>query len=103
MDAFITVLYALAEHCNYRVLQDELIRDRLVAGLLDKGLSERMQLDAEHTLDKAVKMARQSMDVKKQHASLRGDTGAQASDGKSVDRVRQLKHSKSAKKQTSAC
>ena len=97
VDSFVTALYALAEHCNYGVLHDELIRDRLVVGLLDKGLSERMQLDAELTLDKAVRMARQSEEVKKQQASLRGDTRAQASDAKSVDRVRMLKNSKPAK------
>ncbi len=74
VDSFVTALYALAEHCNYGVLHDELIRDRLVVGLLDKGLSEHMQLDAELTLDKAVRMARQSEEVKKQQVSLRDDT-----------------------------
>lgn len=97
VDSFVTALYALAEHCSYGVLHDELIRDRLVVGLSDKVLSERMQLDAELTLDKAVRMARQSEEVKKQQASLRGDTRAQASDAKSVDRVRVLKTSKPAK------
>ncbi|KAL7865994.1 hypothetical protein SRHO_G00112410 [Serrasalmus rhombeus] len=97
VDSFVTALYALAERCNYGVLHDELIRDRLMVGLLDKGLSERMQLDAELTLDKAVRMARQSEEVKKQQASLRGDTREQASDAKSVDRVRILKNSKPVK------
>ncbi|KAL6455308.1 hypothetical protein MHYP_G00362590 [Metynnis hypsauchen] len=96
VDSFVTALYALAEHCNYGVLHDELIRDRLVVGLLDKGLSERMQLDAELTLEKAVRMARQSEEVKKQQASLRGDIRAQASDVKSVDRVRTLRNSRNA-------
>lgn len=49
VDSFVTALYALAEHCSYGVLHDELIRDRLVVGLSDKVLSERMQLDAELT------------------------------------------------------
>ncbi|KAG7456363.1 hypothetical protein JOB18_035729 [Solea senegalensis] len=84
MDSLVTELYALAEHCSYGVLHDELIRDRLVVGLLDKGLSERMQLDAELTLDKAVRMARQSEEVKEQQVSLRGDTRAQASDDRRV-------------------
>ena len=96
VDSFVTALYALAEHCSYGVLHDELIRDRLVVGLLDNRLSERMQLDADLTLDKAVRMARQSEEVKKQQVSLRGDTKTQASDAKSVDRVRMLKTSKPA-------
>ncbi len=46
MDTFVTDLYALAEHCSYGDLHDEMIRDRLVVGLR---YSERLQLDAELT------------------------------------------------------
>lgn len=60
VDAFITTLYALTEHCGYGVLHDEVIHDRLV------GLSERMQLDPDLTLEKAINMARQSEEVKRQ-------------------------------------
>ena len=49
MDAFITDLYALAEHCGYNALHDEMIRDRLVVGLKEATLSEKLQLDAELT------------------------------------------------------
>lgn len=56
------------QNCNYRVLQDELIRDRLIVGLLDKGF-ECMQL-AKPRLNKAVRMACQREELKKQHASL---------------------------------
>ncbi|XP_061920402.1 uncharacterized protein K02A2.6-like [Entelurus aequoreus] len=88
VDSFVTALYALAEHCSYGMLHNELIRDRLVVGLQDKGLSERMQLDADLTLDKAIRMARQSEEVKRQQSTLRGDTTRlEASDAKSVDRV----------------
>ncbi len=38
VDSFVTALYALAEHCNYSALHDELIRDRLVVGLADRRL-----------------------------------------------------------------
>lgn len=70
MDLLVTALYVLVEHCNCGVLHDKLIRDSLVVGLSVKGLSERMQLDADLTLDKAVRMARQSEEVKKQQVSL---------------------------------
>ena len=33
VDSFITSLYRLAEHCNYRDLHDEMIRDWIVVGL----------------------------------------------------------------------
>lgn len=87
VDSFVTALYALAEHCNYLALHDELIRDRLVVGLADKRLSERMQLDHELTLEKAIAMARQSEEVKRQQAALRSVTDTVAADAGSVDRV----------------
>lgn len=64
-ESLVTALYTLAEHCDYGALHDKLIRDRLVAGLADLGLSERMQLDKDLTLEKAISMARQSEEVKK--------------------------------------
>lgn len=94
VDSVVTALYALAEHCSYGVLHNELIRDRLVVGLQDKGLSERMQLDADLTLEKAIRMARQSEEVKRQQSCLRGDTSSEASDAKSVDRVFKSKTAK---------
>ena len=36
VDNFITDLYALAEFCNFNVLRDELIRDRIVVGIRAK-------------------------------------------------------------------
>uniref|UniRef100_A0A3B3CEF0 Gypsy retrotransposon integrase-like protein 1 n=1 Tax=Oryzias melastigma TaxID=30732 RepID=A0A3B3CEF0_ORYME len=87
VDAFVTALYALAEHCGYGALHDELIRDRLVVGLSDKRLSERMQLDPDLTLEKAINMARQSEEVKRQQSSLQNDTRTQHGDAKCVDRV----------------
>ncbi|XP_034075852.1 uncharacterized protein K02A2.6-like [Gymnodraco acuticeps] len=87
VDSFVTALYALAEHCSYGVLHDELIRDRLVVGLTEKRLSERMQLDSDLTLGKAITMARQSEEVKRQQSSLRGDDRTEACDAKLVDRV----------------
>ena len=39
VDAFITALYGLAEHCRYASLH-EMIRDRIVVGVLDAKLSE---------------------------------------------------------------
>lgn len=75
VDIFVTALYALAEHCSYGVLHDELIRDRLVVGLMDNRLSERMQLDPDLTLGKAINMAPQSEEVKRQQSSLHQDRG----------------------------
>ena len=71
VDAFITDLYSLAEHCGYTNLHDEMIRDRLVVGLQDASLSEKLQLDPDLTLDKAVYKVRQNEAVKKQQKVIR--------------------------------
>ena len=72
-DSFVTALHGLAEHCNFRDLKEELIRDRLVVGLRDAALSEKLQMDPGLTLEKAVTSARQKEAVRKQQPLLRGD------------------------------
>ena len=58
--SFISDVYALVEHCSYGDLHDELTQDRLVVGIRDSRLSERLQLDADLTLDKTVTVIWQS-------------------------------------------
>ena len=72
VDSFITDLHALPEHCDYKDLHDEMIRDRIVVGLRDAALSEKLQLDSKLTLEKAVTTARQAETVRQQHV-VRGD------------------------------
>lgn len=73
VELFISDLYSLAANCEYGALKDEMIRDRLVVGLLDCALSERLQLDPELTLEKAKRAARQKEAVKEQQQSLKSD------------------------------
>ena len=63
VEAFITDLFNLAEHCNFGSLREELIRDRIVVGIRDKNLS---QLESDLTLEKAVNLVRQRKTVRKQ-------------------------------------
>ena len=46
VDNFVTALYCLSEHCQYGELHDEMIRNHIVIGLCDSGLSEKLQLEA---------------------------------------------------------
>ena len=71
VDVFITALYNLAERCEYGALHDDMIRDRIVVGIKDSSLSERMQLDDALTLEKATKTVRQSETVKLQQPEMR--------------------------------
>ncbi|UYV80371.1 K02A2.6-like [Cordylochernes scorpioides] len=64
-----SVLKAFDSHfCSseFEGLPEQLIRNRIVVGVRDKALSERMQLDSELTLEKAVKMVRQQEAVRHQ-------------------------------------
>ena len=70
-DSFVTDLYALAENCSYGGLHDEMIRDRIVVGIRDRGLSEKMQLQPDLDLEKAVTQVLQAEAMKKQQPLLR--------------------------------
>lgn len=76
VDDFVTALYCLSEHCQYGDLRDEMIRDRIVVGLRDSALAEKLQLEADLTLEKAVTSARQRESVKKQQKVVRADEGS---------------------------
>ena len=60
MDTFIQDLYRLAENCEYGTLKDELIRDRIIVGVLDDTLSDRPQAKSDLTLADAVRISRQA-------------------------------------------
>lgn len=74
VDSFITSLHCLAEHCSYGELYNEMIRDRIVVGLRDASVAQKLQMDPELTLDKAVTLARQSKAVKTQQSVVRPPT-----------------------------
>ena len=77
-DVFITALHTLSEHCNYGALRNEMIRDRIVVGIRDVKLSEKLQLEDDLTLENAIKKVRQSEVVKEQQTELRGPRGKSA-------------------------
>ena len=87
VDTFITALYTLAEHCKFGTLKNELIRDRIVVGLRDARIAEKLQLDAELTLEKAINQARQSESVKRQQSVVRPKSDINDNDSK-LDVVR---------------
>ena len=74
VETFIQDLYRIAEGCGYGRLKDELIRDRIIVGVLDDSLSDRLQMNEELTLQDAVKMARQVEARKLSNKIMRGET-----------------------------
>ena len=79
-EQYIMTLYDLAEHCDYGEMKEEMIRDRLVVGIRDTTLSEKMQLDSALTLESAKKAIRQREAVHEQQQSLKGDVGTSGAD-----------------------
>ena len=69
-EKYITALYHLVETCEYGEFQEEMLRDRIVVGMSDVALSERLQMDARLTLDKANRELRQKEAVQ-QHCCKR--------------------------------
>ena len=60
IDCFVTDLHTLSENCQYGSLRDERIRDRIVVGIRDKALSEKMQMNRNLTLVIATDIVRHS-------------------------------------------
>ena len=71
VEQFITEVHRLGENCEFGPMKEELIRDRLVVGIRDQALSERLQIEAELTLDKAKRPIRQREAVKEQQEVLK--------------------------------
>lgn len=75
VDTFITALYALAKHCSYGSLHDEMIRDCIIVGIHNRALSEWLQLDPGLTLAKAITQVCKAEAVKLQQPLLGASCG----------------------------
>lgn len=58
IDVFINKLYRQPEYCHYGTLREELIRDRLVVGVTDDMLRNKLQSELNLTLEAEVNMCR---------------------------------------------
>ena len=66
-EEYIIALYALVKTCDYKAGQvDEMLRDRLVVGIRDKALSDKLQMKADLTIESAKKSIRQREAVREQ-------------------------------------
>jgi hypothetical protein len=57
-DKYVTELKILASTCNYGALHDSLIRDRLICGINDSNLRERLLRVADLDLQKCLEICR---------------------------------------------
>ena len=65
VDEYVRRLYDAAQYADFAD-KDNTIRDRLVLGLVDSEISEKLQLEDNLTLDKAISIAKRDDSVKKQ-------------------------------------
>ena len=75
MEQYLLVLHALARNCDYGQLRDELIRDRIVIGILDKATLQTTTVGPRVNIGKsgtAAQMVRQSESVGEQQQVLKG-------------------------------
>ena len=66
---YITVLYDLIKTCEYGDLKEQMLRDRLVVGIRDTSISQKLQMNAKLTLEDA-KEIRQREAVREQSQQL---------------------------------
>ena len=66
---FIEDLNKLADSCKFGALKDELIRDRIVVGIHNASLSEKLMNDEKLTLQQAIKKVKAS-ELIKQHQEV---------------------------------
>lgn len=59
-DTFYTELRKLVKSCEFGTQEDSLIRDKIILGVRDRGLQERLLRETEIKLDDAVKVCRSS-------------------------------------------
>ncbi len=111
-EEFITALYKLAETCDFasmkeETIQDEMIRDRIVVGVLDGELSKKLgelskklQLTPKLTVAKAIELVRTYEDVQQQQEVQRAAIPSTAH----VDQIcAQRYQRKSSTSSTSSC
>ena len=63
-------LYVMIDNCEYRAKRDDILRDRIVIGIRDVGLSQKLQLNDKLTLEVALTQIRANEMVSKQSHTL---------------------------------
>ena len=69
-EQYITSHYRLVETCEYGMLKEEMLRDRIVVAIRDLSLSEKLQMDSTLTLENEKKQVRQKEAVQEQRQEM---------------------------------
>ena len=74
IDDYVTELKLKSTHCEFGLLKESLIRDRIVAGVRDTRVQERLLREPDLTLDKAMSICRAAEETKKQSEEMQSKT-----------------------------
>ena len=74
VDSYVTRLRKFASSCKFGTLTDELICDKLVIGIIDRGTKGKLLREKSFTLDKAIDIARSNEITSKQLETMKSDT-----------------------------
>lgn len=83
---FVTELRTLAKKCKFGQLSDELIRDRIVCGINNEKLKERLLRDGELTIPRTISVCRASEETTHMMTNLNHEKAAVATVSKKRDR-----------------
>ena len=78
VDEYATELRSRAQSCEFSTLKDSLLRDRIICGILDDGLRERLLRQDDLTLDKTLQECRSS-ELTRTQAQVLSSAGENAS------------------------
>eukprot|EP00731_Ephydatia_muelleri_P020491 Em0013g218a len=70
IDQFVTALRLIAKDCDFKLLEDDLIRDRIVCGTNSDRVKEHLLREHDLTVDKAINICRSTEESKKQLKSM---------------------------------
>ena len=103
IEQFVTDLKLKAQTCQFENLKDSMIRDRLVLGVTNTRVRERLLREEILNLDKAVKICQAAEATERQIQTLSTEKGASSSDVNYCQNTGRRQHGKSQQKNAAKC
>lgn len=86
IDTYVASLRSLSKTCNYGALTDNLLRDRMVVGILDKGIRKKLLQESKLTLQSCIDICRANECTKQQLQTMDQPDEVNAMDEKTPKR-----------------
>ena len=82
IDTYVASLRSLSKTCNYGALTDNRLRDRMVVGILDKGIQKKLSKESKLTLQSCIDICRANECTKQQLQTMHQSDEVNAVDEK---------------------